>query len=326
MEGLEPVELLAGAGELDRLAGDRAHRQRRAAAGVAVDPGEDDAGQRHLLGEALGDVDRVLAGQRIDDEQDLVGLGDLGDRLHLVHQRLVDVEPAGGVEQEDVIALQLRRLERAAGDVDRLLAGDDRQASRPRPARRARASCSCAAGRATSSDAIITFLRSFSVRRLAILAVVVVLPEPCRPTIMITAGGVTSRLSSAASAPSISTSASWTILTTCWPGVTDFSTCWPTACSVDLVDELADHRQRDVGLEQGDRAPRASPRARPPRSARRGRAGGRTRRSGDRSGCRTSHSPPARDRKRKNAGGRNLAGQRASSDASSHPSNGCGGA
>ena len=34
------------------------------------------------------------------------------------------------------------------------------------------------AGRATSSDAIITFLRSLSVSRLAILAVVVVLPEP----------------------------------------------------------------------------------------------------------------------------------------------------
>ena len=52
------------------------------------------------------------------------------------------------------------------------------------------ASCSCAAGRATSSEAIRTFLRSFSVSRLASLAVVVVLPEPCRPTIMITAGGV----------------------------------------------------------------------------------------------------------------------------------------
>ena len=72
MERLERVELLAGAGELDRLAGDGAHRQRRAAARIAVHAGQDDAGQRHLLGEALRDVDRVLAGQRIDDEQDFV--------------------------------------------------------------------------------------------------------------------------------------------------------------------------------------------------------------------------------------------------------------
>ena len=94
------------------------------------------------------------------------------------------------------------------------------------------ASCSCAAGRATSSEAISTFLRSRSVRRLASLAVVVVLPEPCRPTIMITAGGVTSRSSSAVSEPSVSTSASWTILTTICPGVTERSTSWPTAFSV----------------------------------------------------------------------------------------------
>jgi hypothetical protein len=46
------------------------------------------------------------------------------------------------------------------------------------------ASCSMAAGRRVSSEAISTFL-SRSVRRLAILAVVVVLPEPCRPTIRI---------------------------------------------------------------------------------------------------------------------------------------------
>ena len=61
---------------------------------------------------------------------------------------------------------------------------------------------------------------------------VVVLPEPCSPTIMITAGGLTSRLSSAVSEPSVSTRASWTILTTICPGVTERSTSWPTAFSV----------------------------------------------------------------------------------------------
>ena len=49
-------------------------------------------------------------------------------------------------------------------------------------------SCSCAAGRRVSSEAIRTFLFWRSVSRLAILAVVVVLPEPCRPTIMMTTG------------------------------------------------------------------------------------------------------------------------------------------
>ena len=37
------------------------------------------------------------------------------------------MEPAGGVEHQHVIALQAGGIERAPGDVDRLLAGDDRQ-------------------------------------------------------------------------------------------------------------------------------------------------------------------------------------------------------
>jgi hypothetical protein len=49
VEVLQRVELLAGADQLDRLAGDRAHRQRRAAAAVAVDAGQHDAGDADAL-------------------------------------------------------------------------------------------------------------------------------------------------------------------------------------------------------------------------------------------------------------------------------------
>ena len=75
VEILERVELLAGADQLDRLAGDGAHRERRAAAAVAVDAGEHDAGDADALVEGLGEVDRVLAGERVGDEQDLVRVG-----------------------------------------------------------------------------------------------------------------------------------------------------------------------------------------------------------------------------------------------------------
>jgi hypothetical protein len=86
-----------------------------------------------------------------------------------------------------------------------------------------------AAGRRVSREAISTrrFKRSF--RRLAILAVVVVLPEPCRPTISTGTGGAALRSMVSASAPSIATSSSLTILTTIWPGVTDLITSAPTA-------------------------------------------------------------------------------------------------
>ena len=63
------VELLALAGVFDRLAGDGAHRERRAAAGVAVELGEDDAGDADGVVEVLGDGNRLLAGGGVGDEQ-----------------------------------------------------------------------------------------------------------------------------------------------------------------------------------------------------------------------------------------------------------------
>ena len=75
--------------------------------------------------------------------------------------------------------------------------------------------CSRAAGRVISSDATMTFLRSRLFSRSANLPAVVVLPEPCRPAIKITEGGFVAIFSGAASPPSISISASCTILITC---------------------------------------------------------------------------------------------------------------
>ena len=46
------------------------------------------------LAKGFGDVDRVLAGHRIGDEQGLVRVGDLAHRRDLEHQLLVDVQPA----------------------------------------------------------------------------------------------------------------------------------------------------------------------------------------------------------------------------------------
>ena len=68
VEGLERVELLSGADEQDRRAGHRAHRQGGAAAGVAVELGEDDAVEVHRLGERLGHVDGRLAGHGVEHQ------------------------------------------------------------------------------------------------------------------------------------------------------------------------------------------------------------------------------------------------------------------
>ena len=127
LEGLDRVHLLAKADKADRLAGDGAHGQGRAAATVTVHPGEDDAGDADLAVEFGGDVHRVLAGQAVDDQKRLARGDGIADRLHLVHQDFVDVQASGSVEHVDVIAAERRLLFGAPGDLHRGFALDDGQ-------------------------------------------------------------------------------------------------------------------------------------------------------------------------------------------------------
>src|SRR5205823_196507 len=107
----------------DRLAGDRLDAQRGAATGVAVELGHDDAVELDGLGELLGDVDGVLAGHRVDDEQDVGRADDLADPDELLHELGVDVQAAAGVDDEHVLAVLLGAVQRPAGDVDGVLVG-----------------------------------------------------------------------------------------------------------------------------------------------------------------------------------------------------------
>ena len=127
MEILQRIELFAGAHQLDRLAGHRAHGERRAAAAVAVDPGQHDAGQADPLVEGAGEIDRVLAGQAVGDEEDLVRMRGGLHLRRLGHHRLVEGGAAGGVEHDHVVAAEPAGLDGAARDLHRALPGDDRQ-------------------------------------------------------------------------------------------------------------------------------------------------------------------------------------------------------
>ncbi len=135
MEILERIHLLAGADQLDRLAGDGAHRQRRAAAAVAVDAGQHDAGDADAIVEILGEIDRVLAGEAVGDEQDLMRIATaaLISTISAISASSIWVRP-GRVEQHDVIALQPRRL---FGALAR---------SAPASGRRRSAACRCRPG------------------------------------------------------------------------------------------------------------------------------------------------------------------------------------
>ncbi len=73
------------------------------------------AGDAGALAKGLGDVDRILPGHRVGDEQGLVRVGGLAHRRHFEHQLFVDVEPPGGVEDDDVIAFGAPGAQRPLG-------------------------------------------------------------------------------------------------------------------------------------------------------------------------------------------------------------------
>ncbi len=117
MEDLEGVGLLTHGDELDGLARDLPHRERTAAAGVAVELGHDDAVEVRALGELGDDVDDVLAGHGVDHHEHLVRADGCLDVHGLLHHGLVDLETSGGVDDDDVAQRVHGLLDGAAGDV-----------------------------------------------------------------------------------------------------------------------------------------------------------------------------------------------------------------
>ena len=243
---LERVELLAGADEPDRLAGDGAHGERGAAAAVAVHPGQDHAGDADGAVELLGDLDRDLAGQAVDDEQRLARLGDVADLGRLVHQRLVDVQAAGGVEHDDVVAAERRLLLGALRDLHGVLARDDRQR--------------VDADLGAEDGELLHRRRAVGVERGHQHPLALALLEPLgelgggrglAAALQADHQDRRRRVVDRAAAPArrrrtaCATSSSWTILTTCWPGVTDFV----TACAGGLALHPALTKSRATGSD-----------------------------------------------------------------------------
>ncbi len=126
VEIFQRVGFFTGADQLDRLAGYSAHRQRSAAAAITVHPRQHDAGEADALVKGSREVDRVLAGQGIRDQQHFMGIGRCFDLGGFRHHLFVERGAAGGVEQHHVIAAEFGGFQRALRNLRRLLAGDDR--------------------------------------------------------------------------------------------------------------------------------------------------------------------------------------------------------
>jgi len=98
------------------------HGKRRAAACIAVGLGEHDAREVERRAEGPCRIHRVLARHAVDDEQRLDRLERGAELAHLGHHLLVDVQAARGIDEQRVIDTAARLFECARGDGERLLA------------------------------------------------------------------------------------------------------------------------------------------------------------------------------------------------------------
>src|SRR5256712_10466639 len=116
IEAADVLVRLSEVDEHDRFPDRLRPRQRRTALRVRVDLREDDPVQADGLVKLLRLFDRIVAREGVADVQDQVRFGDALDLLHLVHQVLIRLHPARGVDQDNVPAARPRMLDRIEGD------------------------------------------------------------------------------------------------------------------------------------------------------------------------------------------------------------------
>ena len=116
VEGLECVEAFPSRGENDGPIRQSANRECCATTSITVEFGQHNPREVDAVLEGLGGDDRVLADHRVENEQDLVGVGCVADRASLAHEVLVDTESSRGVDDDRVVKLLLRVLHAVLGD------------------------------------------------------------------------------------------------------------------------------------------------------------------------------------------------------------------
>ena len=102
-KGPEHIQLLALAGEFDRLTRHRAHGERRTASGIAVQLGEHNTGEPHGLIEGGGHAHRLLTGSGIRHQQSLLRLQEVGQLAQLLDQGGIYLLPTGRVENQHIM-------------------------------------------------------------------------------------------------------------------------------------------------------------------------------------------------------------------------------
>ena len=102
MKWFQRIVFFAHADELDRLSGHLANGERGPAASVAIHLCKHNAGERELLMELVGRADGILSSHGISHEQNLLRIEQALERLHFVHQLIVDMQAPGSIHDEHI--------------------------------------------------------------------------------------------------------------------------------------------------------------------------------------------------------------------------------
>ena len=121
MKRFERIVFFADACEFHRRARHFADGKRRAAARIAVELRQNDAGDAEALVKFSGGANGVLADHGVGDEENFGGREIALELRELVHQFVVDVQAAGGVDENYVAGGEFRFAHRAANNFERLV-------------------------------------------------------------------------------------------------------------------------------------------------------------------------------------------------------------
>ena len=120
MEWLDHVKLLTDTDEFDRLSCNGGNGKSRAASGIAVKLREHDTRDPQGFIKGSGCVDSILTRHGVDHEEDFRRVNRGLDVAKLVHELLVNVQTAGRIKEDDVIAVFGSVGNRRFGDFNRI--------------------------------------------------------------------------------------------------------------------------------------------------------------------------------------------------------------
>ena len=120
-------ELLRHADKFDRPTGNLTHRQGRTSPGIAVEFGQNHAGQGQGFSKDFRHIDRILTLHRIHHEQGFNRLESRMQTTDFLHHRVINSQTASGVHDQHIVVVLARVIQRGESDVFRRLVGRGRK-------------------------------------------------------------------------------------------------------------------------------------------------------------------------------------------------------